>query len=205
MQNLDEIYHQTIQIYDRHAHAYDQHRSRKFFEKKWLDKFIASLPPQGRVLDVGCGAGEPIAKYLLQCGFQLTGVDASSKMLEISRSRFPTATWIKMDMRELNLETKFDGIIAWDSFFHLKPQEQREVLILFAKHLSSQGSLLLTVGNEFGETTGYVEGEPVYHSSLSPEEYKTILKTIGFKKIEIVLEDESCDFHSLLLARKEGD
>jgi len=40
-------------------------------------------------------------------------------MLEISKTRFPNASWIAMDMRKLKLDTKFDGIVSWDGFFHL--------------------------------------------------------------------------------------
>ncbi|MDJ0832558.1 MAG: class I SAM-dependent methyltransferase [Gammaproteobacteria bacterium] len=167
-----------------------------------MDKFIRRLPAQGHVLDVGCGAGEPIAGYLLECGLDVTGLDASANMLEISRSRFPDASWINMDMRELKLDVSFDGIISWDGFFHLTQQEQRQVLFLFAEHLNPEGSLLLTIGHEAGEVTGMVEGEEVYHSSLEPDEYESILNSLGFNNIEIKLEDESCGFHSVLLATR---
>jgi len=202
MSKLENIHSQTIQVYERHANGWDQHRLRVFFEQPWLDKFIKLLPASGHILDVGCGAGKPISEYLLKQGFQLTGIDAATKMLEIAKPRFPHATWINMDMRELNMATKFDGIISWDGFFHLNQQEQRQVLSLFAKHLNSDGALLLTIGHEAGEVTGNVEGEEVYHSSLAASEYQSILHSLGFNKIEIVLEDESCGCHSILLAKR---
>ena len=202
MRRLDDLHSRTVQIYEEHAHAWDEHRPRVFFEQHWLDKFINLLPQKGRVLDVGCGAGVPIAEYVLNCGLQLTGLDASSKMLEIASSRFPGATWINRDMREMQLGEQFDGIVSWDAFFHLTQQEQRRVLLLFADHLSADGALLLTIGYESGEVTGTVEGDEVYHSSLAPSEYKAILNTVGFENVEIELEDERCGFHSLLLAKR---
>lgn len=202
MPKLESIHSQTIQVYERHAKAWDQHRPHVFFEQYWLDKFIRLLPANGQVLDVGCGGGKPIAEYFIKQGFQLTGIDAAIKMLEIAKPRFPQATWINMDMRELNLTTKFDGIVSWDGFFHLNQQEQRQVLTLFAGHLSPDGALLLTIGHEAGEVTGNVEGEEVYHSSLAASEYQSILYTLGFNEIEIVLEDESCGSHSILLAKR---
>ena len=204
MQRFADIHSRTVQVYEKHAYAWDEHRPRVLFEKKWLDKFIEHLSPQGRILDVGCGAGEPISEYFLKHGFELTGLDASPKMLEISSSRFPMATWVEMDMRELKLDTQFDGIISWDGFFHLNQEEQRQVLLLFVEHLSSEGVLLLTIGHESGEVTGIVEGDEVYHSSLAPEEYEIILNSAGFEKVEIELEDESCGFHSILLAKRSG-
>ncbi len=38
--------------------------------------FLAYLPAQAKILDLGCGSGRPIAAYLLQHGHQLTGVDS---------------------------------------------------------------------------------------------------------------------------------
>jgi SAM-dependent methyltransferase len=69
MQKLDDIYNRTLQVYEQHADAFDMHRSRNFVEQKWLNKFIDLLPSKGSILDVGCGAGEPIGGYLLKQGF----------------------------------------------------------------------------------------------------------------------------------------
>lgn len=202
MKNLDDIHRQTIQIYEKHALGWDKHRPRVLFEQYWLDQFIKALPEQASVLDVGCGAGVPIAEYLLQRGLLLTGLDAALSMLALCQSRFPDASWVHRDMRDLNLETKFDGILSWDSFFHLKQAEQRQLLPVLAKHVKAQGVLLLTIGHEAGEVTGTVEGETVYHASLAVDEYVSILNGLGFNQFEIKLEDEDCGFHSVLLAKR---
>lgn len=202
MSNFKEIHQNTKKTYNQHAKAWDRHRSKKFVEQYWLDKFINTLPIGGKVLDVGCGAGEPIAAYLIKNGFDLTGSDIAPAMLEICRTRFPSAQWIEMDMRQLDLPTKFDGIISWDAFFHLNQTEQRNTLKLFSEHLNDNGVLLITIGHEAAEVIGTVEGDPVYHSSLAPEEYKKILYSLGFTQITIKLKDENCNFHSILLAKK---
>jgi len=106
-----------------------------------------------------------------------------------------------MDMRELSLGERFAAIIAWDSFFHLSPDEQRQVLQRFLTHLDSRGALLLTVGHESGEVLGVVEGEDVYHSSLEPQEYEHILRSRGLGNIEMTLQDKSCGDRTVLLAR----
>jgi ubiquinone/menaquinone biosynthesis C-methylase UbiE len=64
-------------LYERHARTYDRDRGRKLVEKTWLDRFLAQMNPPRLVLDVGCGSGEPIARYLIGLGCQLTGVDVS--------------------------------------------------------------------------------------------------------------------------------
>lgn len=198
--SLREIHRCTIETYEQQARAWAQQRASVFFEKAWLDRFIALLPAQGTVLDLGCGAGLPIAEYLIESGFALTGVDASSTMIELSRTRFPKADWVETDMRALSLPKTFDGIVAWDSFFHLTPDAQRATLPILIKHLNVGGAVLLTIGHEAGEVFGTVNGAKVYHASLEPSEYQTILMSAGFQAVEIVLRDKSCGEHSVLLA-----
>ena len=64
-------------LYERHARAWDKDRSRSLFEKAWLDKFLSLIAPDPRVLDIGCGSGEPIGEYLIQQGCKITGVDSA--------------------------------------------------------------------------------------------------------------------------------
>ncbi|MDJ0623700.1 MAG: class I SAM-dependent methyltransferase [Desulfocapsaceae bacterium] len=198
--NLLEIHKRTIEVYEKHASAWDEQRPTVFFEKNWIDRFIACLPPEGEVLDVGCGSGVPIAQYLLEKNFQVTGVDAAPAMVNISASRFPQGKWIVMDIRSLSLSHRFDGIVGWDSFFHLAPAEQRAALEVFCRHLKQNGALLLTIGHKAGEVLGMVDGQQVYHASLDPTEYDEILSSAGFAKITLELCDEDCGGHSLLLA-----
>ena len=200
MANLREIHRTTIATYEANATAWDSQRPKMLFEKPWLDRFVRRLPENGEILDVGCGAGVPIAQYLIDLGFAVTGIDASPKMIELSRRRFPQHQWRVMDMRALSLGRSFDGIISWDGFFHLDPDEQRDALRIFCRHLRPGGALLLTVGDEAGEVLGIVNGEQVYHASLAPAEYRSILEQHGFTAIEIVLRDPDCDQHSVLLA-----
>lgn len=202
MTEFSAIHAQTIEVYETQANAWDLHRSRSLTEKPWLDKFISDIKPGGAILDVGCGGGDPISRYLIERNFALTGVDAAIAMLNIARSRFPAMAWICQDMRELTLDRKFDGIVAWDSFFHLNPAEQRFTLNRFFAHLKSDGALLLTVGYKAGEVLGHVEGQRVYHSSLSPSEYRSILIGAGFNEIEYVAQDRRCGLRSVLLAHR---
>ena len=196
----NDIHDRTPSIYEAHAAGFDRHRHRVMIEKNWLDRFVAKLPEDPDVLDLGCGAGEPVAEYLLKSGCSVTGADISRAMIEISSGRFPESEWIVMDMRQWTIDRSFDGVVAWDSFFHLNRDEQRAVLPVMADHVRPGGALLVTVGHEDGEVLGTVEGNDVYHASLSADEYRRILRECGFRRIEMVLEDEACDFHSVVLA-----
>lgn len=194
----------TQGIYERQAGRFDAERPKVLYERRWLDQLLTLVGPQGRILDLGCGGGDPIAAYMMTRGYEVVGVDASEAMLAIARSRFPEGDWRRADMRRLDLGEAFDGIVAWDSFFHLMPEEQRNALGLLAGHMKVGAALLLTVGHEAGEVTGWVGGEPVYHASLAPSEYYAILDGLGVEVVEFVPEDPTCDGHTVLLARKSG-
>lgn len=190
-------------IYERHAAGFDRHRGKRLIERAWLDRLCALVPDGGHILDLGCGAGEPVAQYLIEQGYEVTGVDFAAPMLDIARVRFPNARWVHADMRALDLGEQFAGIVGWDSFFHLNMDEQRSLIPLLAQHLKPGGGLLLTVGPSAGEVTGTVEGETVYHASLSRDEYEALLNAAGLVIAAYAAEDPDCDCHSVLLAHTE--
>jgi 2-polyprenyl-3-methyl-5-hydroxy-6-metoxy-1,4-benzoquinol methylase len=63
----------------------------RFRERSYVDRFLALTVSGTPLLDVGCGAGTPIARYLLDRGYRLTGVDASPAMLRLARATCPEA------------------------------------------------------------------------------------------------------------------
>ena len=200
--NIRALAAKTRSVYEQHGLQYDAERSRLLFEKKWLRRFENLLPASAAILDAGCGGGEPIGRYFIEQGYKVTGIDFAAPMVELAKARFPDSTWYHMDMRVLDLQESFQGIISWHSFFHLTPTEQRATLARFAQHLQPKGLLLLTVGPDAGEVTGHVGGQPVYHSSLSPAAYQEVLHSLGMTVLDFVPEDPECDFASVLLSRK---
>ncbi len=191
-----------IGLYERHARAFDAERGRSLFEKAWLDRFAALLPAGGSVLDIGCGSGEPIARYLIEHGFKLIGIDSSPAMIAMCRDRFPDQTWRGGDMRQLALEQNFDGLIAWNSFFHLSHEDQRRMFPIFRAHAAVGAGLLFTTGPSHGEAIGRHCGEPLYHASLGEAEYRFLLDENGFAVVKQVAEDPACRGHTVWLARK---
>lgn len=193
-----------IDLYERHAHAFDRDRGRSLQEQAWLDRFLALAPPGGSVLDVGCGMGEPMAAYLIGRGFAVTGVDASPSMIAMCRARFPTHEWQVGDMRALALGRTFDGVLAWDSFFHLRADDQRDMFARFAAHARPGAPLMFTSGTSAGEAIGAYCGEPLYHASLAPAEYTRLLATHGFAVRAHLENDPECGEHTVWLAARDA-
>jgi SAM-dependent methyltransferase len=175
-----------VDLYERHAHDFDRDRSRSLQEKGWLDRFLTHVRPAGVVLDVGCGMAEPIARFVLEAGFQVVGIDSSPSMIEMCRARFPGSEWIVGDMRQLGLGRRFDALLAWDSFFHLRRDDQRAMFPRFAAHASAGAPLMFTSGTSHGEVLGSYGGEPLHHASLDPNEYEGLLLANGFSVLSYV-------------------
>jgi trans-aconitate methyltransferase len=188
-------------LYQRYAREWDRERSRSLTEKSWLDEFLRLLPSKPTILDLGCGSAEPIARYLIEKGSKVTGIDSSPTLIDLCKQRFPDQSWTVADMRELSLNAKFDGILAWDSFFHLCPQDQRAMFPIFRQHAKPNAGLMFTSGPSHGEAIGKYKGEVLYHGSLDEAEYRSLLNENGFEVVAHTVEDPTCDYHTVWLAK----
>jgi SAM-dependent methyltransferase len=194
----DEI----VGLYQRHAAAWAADRGTKLvLEKPWLDRFLSLLPAKGAILDLGCGSADPIARYLIEQGNALTGADSSPALIALCAEKFPGQVWHVADMRALALARVFDGILAWDSFFHLSPNDQRMMFPVFRRHAAPGAALMFTSGPAHGEAIGAYRGEPLYHASLDAAEYRALLAANGFKVVAHVAEDPDCGRHTIWLAQ----
>lgn len=190
-----------IELYRRHAGVWTAARGAVLSERAWIDQFVDLLQPGTTVLDIGSGSGIPIANYLVGRGHAVTGVDGSPEMIALFRSNLPEETAEVADMLSLNLERKYGGLIAWDSLFHLTPHDQRMIFSIFRDHLETNAPLLFTSGPAFGVAIGILEGEPLYHASLDPDEYRLLLDRNGFDVVSHLVQDPYCGGRTVWLAR----
>ncbi len=199
---MADLSDRIIGHYEHHARAWDaDRRSNGWNDKPWHDRFVAALPKGAKVLDLGCGAGAPVALNMVAHGFRVTGVDSSPTLISLCRDRMPGQEWIVADMRLLCLPDKFDGVLAWDSFFHLNPDDQRRMFEVFAEHGSETAVLMFNTGPAYGEAVGSYRGDPLYHASLDPADYRTLLDGIGFDLLAHTAEDREAGGRTAWLAR----
>jgi len=182
---MEEAASRIADHYERHALSWDaDRRNAGWIDKPFIERFLGLLPPGSRVLDLGCGGGSPVALHMVARGFRVTGVDSSPTLISLCESRMPDQEWILGDMRSLALGRRFGGILAWDSFFHLRPKDQQAMFRIFAAHAAPGGILMFNAGFGHGEAVGSYRGDPLYHASLDPSEYEILLADFGFELIE---------------------
>lgn len=190
LRGMSDFADRVIGHYERHAREWDADRRKASWnDKPWHDRFVAALPPGATVLDIGCGAGSPVAQHMVERGLRVTGIDASPTLVSLCRERLSDQEWIVADMRALRLGRRFAGVLAWDSFFHLAPDDQRGMFEVFAAHAAPSAVLMFNGGSAHQEVIGAYRGDPLYHASLSGDEYQALLDTIGFDVIAHEVED----------------
>lgn len=174
-----------IDLYERTAVAWDAARRRLTREERpHIEALADALPARASILDIGCGTGVP-ATLLIDRGFTLTGIDSSPTLIALCRKRFPDGDWRVADMRTLDLDRRFAAILAWFSFFHLSPDDQRAMFTVFARHAAPGALLVFTSADEEGVAIGEWEGEPLYHASLAPDENCALLAAKGFEVLSV--------------------
>jgi len=102
----------------------------------------------------------------------------------------------------MSLDRRFEGILAWDSFFHFCPEDQRQMFPVFRSHAASKAALMFTSGPSYGEAIGTFQGERLYHGSLDETEYRSLFHDNGFDLLHHVVEDPTCGLHTIWLAQR---
>lgn len=198
---MTKLSDRIIDHYQRHARAWDTDRQAGTgTDRVWLERFADRVLPGARILDLGCGSGRPVAAFLAERGLKVTGIDSSPTMISLCRQRLPGQRWIVADMRNLALDETFDGILAWDSFFHLDADDQRHMFAVFARHANEGAPLLFNAGPAAGEAIGDYRGDPLFHASLAPGEYQSLLARHGFAILDHAVNDPQAGGRTVWLA-----
>lgn len=118
--------------YDKIAREYQAGRH-IFDNKKELEEFASLLPRNAKVLDVGCGAAVPFIKFLVERGFNVTGVDFSESQLKLAGKNIPEANLIKQDATRLGLKTNsFDGVTSSYCIIHIAREKHSSLFQIFS-------------------------------------------------------------------------
>jgi len=138
--------------YDDLAEIYAGNRNPDADELTILDRFLGSLPPSARILDAGCGQGEPILRTLTT-DREAVGLDLSRRQLQLAREAVPDTPILQGDMTRFPVEAgTFDAVVAFHSLIHIPLEQHQQVVDECARVLHPGGRILLTEGT--GEWCG---------------------------------------------------
>jgi len=142
----------VMESYDGLASVYAAQRSKRDDEATALASFLSALGPSPRVLDAGCGQGEPVLGRLAAAG-PAVGLDFSRSQLALAAERVPEAPTVHGEIGHLPFrKATFDGVTAFHSLIHVPNERDESVLDGFTRVLRPGGRLLLTEG--VGEWVG---------------------------------------------------
>ena len=193
--------------YDKIGEQYDNYRG-PFSDKVELDEFMNLVKPGGHVLEVGCGSGVPIARALVDNGFQVTGIDISQTMIDLAKKRVPEAIFEVGDMTALEFaDESFNGIISTYAVFHVPRTKHYALFLDFRRMLKKGGALLFSIGSrELGSIGGVWDWEefqsiPMYWSYHGPKKSVELLKSAGFEIIFARNVETGEETHHWILAK----
>jgi SAM-dependent methyltransferase len=134
--------------YDAIADTYLDRFGVSTTRRKWFQRLVESLPASNaRVLDLGCGAGVPVARDLATLGHSVVGVDCSAQQIQHARRNVPGAYFIQADMCDVQLASaSFDAVGAFYSIIHLPAAEQGVLFARIAQWLKPGGTLVASLG-----------------------------------------------------------
>ena len=128
--------------YDRIGERYTEERG-KFDIRNELKEFCSKLPPNGKVLDAGCGTGIPVGRHLIRNGFEVVGIDISKTMVATARRNLPEAMILQMNMVDINFPPEsFDGLISCYALIHVPRERHAGIFQSFHTILKDQGAIL---------------------------------------------------------------
>ncbi len=137
-----------------------------------------SLPQGASILDLGCGFGVPISQALINDGFVIYGVDASSSLITEFRRRFPDVNVACEAVEDSRFfDRTFDGVIAVGLLFLMSEDSQRDLIRRVGLALNSGGRFLFTAPAQSCTWTDILTGRESL--SLGADAYKAIIADAG--------------------------
>ena len=154
--------------------------------------FYTRLTPNCRILDIGSGTGIPFAKFLVEKGFRILGIDISSRMVQIASRNVPSGEFRELSMTEMTFKEEFGGVVASYSMLLLNPPLFHDVAKRIVYSLQEGGILYLSL-NESSENDEHsdleaivtIMGEKMYSRGYTELEVRNAFIPLGFRVLKI--------------------
>ncbi|MCY3411053.1 MAG: class I SAM-dependent methyltransferase [Candidatus Heimdallarchaeota archaeon] len=172
-----------IPDWDDLVEPFEQYRS-QLQVTSFFEKFCEQLKPHARILDVGCGIGIPFSKFMVDQGFDVLGIDVSSKMIHRAK-QLVDGTFVVKNILDTTYQQEFHAAVASYSLQLLHPDQFNQALIIINNALMPQGLFYLSL-NEPGQDSDEeknIFGKQMYFKDYSLDSLLRIVNNHGFELI----------------------
>jgi SAM-dependent methyltransferase len=174
----------------------------------WIARLAESTSPGGRLLDLGCGCGVPVARELSRVGVAVTGVDISEVQIDRARQLVPAATFVVGDVADISFApASFAAICSLYALIHLPQDEQGRVIERIGQWLEPGGLFLATVGHTAwtGEQDRWLGGSAsMWWSHPDEATYRGSIESAGLEIHDQQFIADGSSGHTLFAARRVG-
>jgi len=179
-EQLRRISEVTIAHYDRLAEAYwDGTRDHDVNQNYAALLDTIEGDPPFSILDLGCGPGRDL-RYFRSLGHDAVGLDGSKEFVAMARS-YSECEVLQQNFLAMELpESRFDGIFANASLFHVPSQELPRVLAGLSETLRPRGVLFCS--NPRGNNEEGLSGDR-YSCFLDHDTWCSYVTTAGFFRV----------------------
>jgi len=139
----------TREAYDKIADIYDRELWNDNPYDEYIDKFI-DLVRGNNILDLGCAMGS-FTKYVADKGKILDGIDYSTNMINIAKDKVSNANFYVMDMLNLDLNKRYDGVMAINSTIHVEKKNMQRLFDSIYDLLKDDGIFFIILQEGDGE------------------------------------------------------
>ncbi len=140
IQNRTEL---IKEYFDSMAIERDSWKDKNRYYHQLIERFYKQIIPEKKsVLEIGCGTGDLLNSVKPMYGL---GIDISQGMLKIARKKFPKLVFKSLDVQQLDLQNKFDYMIASDLIGNL--EDVQKAFLEMSKVADQQTRIVITYYN----------------------------------------------------------
>ena len=166
---------------------------------EYFDEFLSLCGK--KILDLGCGMGH-YSNYIHNKGFDVTGIDFSSSMINIAKKNFLNIEFIENDICNLEIlgNRKFDGVVIAYVLQHLSKEEVLKLFNDLNNNIKSNSKILLFLrqGNSVVNEVEPMDERYTYViNEYSKNEITKILQSHGWEILEMINKTPVDDSNSL--------
>jgi cyclopropane fatty-acyl-phospholipid synthase-like methyltransferase len=179
--------------YDAIAARYLAWSSNAPVRLRYLDLLLELLRDSADVLELGCGAGEPVTRRLAE-RHRVMAVDVSAAQLELAAQNAPGAQLILADMADVSFAPgSFDAVASFYALTHVPRERHADLIARIVSWLRPRGLVVLTMGSS--DNPGAIDpdwlGTPMYFSHFDAPTNRALVQRSGVRLISAEVVDEA--------------